>query len=89
MNAIATCDSSNAIAISSSGIASGSSLLAYFEYAIKITHKSNDVVVRVINNSYESEFTGKQLTVLGLKASESSLANIWDGEDDEYWDSFL
>ena len=39
-------------------------------------------------NDY-SDLNDKELTSFTMQASEQSLAEVWDDEDDDYWESFL
>lgn len=36
-----------------------------------------------------SDLNEKELTSFTMQASEQSLAEVWDDEDDDYWESFL
>lgn len=41
------------------------------------------------NTELVSEFSEDELTVLTMESSEESFAELWDLEDDDYWDSYL
>lgn len=36
-----------------------------------------------------SDLSEKELTEFTMQASEQSLAEVWEDEDDDYWESFL
>ena len=61
----------------------------WYVYTIKQQNQEN-----VIFNFYEkidlvSDFNQDKLTKLTMKSSESSFAELWDLEDDDYWSSYL
>jgi hypothetical protein len=48
-----------------------------------------DVIVVLNFTSLETDFSSRELTYLASQMSESSLAEAWIKEDDNYWNSYL
>lgn len=61
-----------------------SGIMYLFENITRI----QDVFVVYPNNNFEVEFSGNDLTKLAMELSESSFNELWDEEDDEYWNSY-
>lgn len=50
-------------------------------------YTSTDIAYR--EKEYEVRDEDEELTGLCMEASESSLSEVWEDEDDAYWESFL
>ncbi|MDA3904488.1 MAG: hypothetical protein PF484_00270 [Bacteroidales bacterium] len=50
--------------------------------------KIHDVFVVYSSENFEADFSNNDLTKLSLALSESSFSELWENEDDEYWDSY-
>lgn len=49
----------------------------------------NDVFVVYNFATIETDFTPNDLTYMASHISEASFAEVWDKEDDSYWESYL
>ncbi len=48
-----------------------------------------NVIYIDISESFQLDFSSSDLTKFASEMSESSFAELWDGEDDDYWNSYL
>ena len=42
-----------------------------------------------LNQNAALETEEKEMNLISMQASEQSLAELWDNEDDDYWNSYL
>ncbi|MVN21355.1 hypothetical protein [Mucilaginibacter arboris] len=52
----------------------------------KLDHSSPEVLPAYPAISESEE---KEMTLFAMQASEQSMANVWDKEEDDYWNSYL
>lgn len=66
-------------------------LLKEMADALKFKFKKIDnSSAEVLNpSSAISELEEKEMTLFSIQASEQSLAEMWDKEEDKYWNSYL
>lgn len=62
------------------------------EMATVLKFKVNElhnVPAKYSDNHYAIEAEEKEMTMLAMQLSEKAIAETWDKEDDNYWNSYL
>ncbi len=54
-----------------------------------LLHIAKRLNIKAIIKDKNHELTERELTIMCMKLSETSLAKDWDEEDDEYWNKFI
>ena len=61
----------------------------YFNLIMNPFFDTQDVIVEISKSEFELDFNENELTQLATESSMSSFAELWEGEGDDYWNSYL